>query len=55
MTPRTSQFKALIIAGFVTALMVTGIANLSYMTQQKSVLGFDQQTSPCALSICSLL
>lgn len=50
-----SKFKALIIAGFITALMITGIVNLSYATQMRSVLDFDQQATPCALSICSLM
>ncbi|VAV92211.1 hypothetical protein MNBD_ALPHA02-886 [hydrothermal vent metagenome] len=48
--------KALIIAGFITVLMITGIANLSYSAQQKSsVLDFDQENASCALSICILL
>lgn len=50
-----TRLKALIIAGFITALMITGIANLSYASQQKSVLDFDQPASPCVLSICSLV
>lgn len=55
MTTKSSRFKALIIAGFVTAIIITGIGNLSYAAQQKSVLNFDQSSVPCALSICSLL
>lgn len=50
-----NRFKALIIAGFITAIMITGITNLSHATQQKSVLDFDQPSTPCALSICSLV
>jgi len=50
-----NRLKALIIAGFITGLMVTGIVNLSYATQQKSVLDFDQSAATCALSLCSLL
>ncbi len=57
MTALRQKSKALIIAGFITILMITGIANLSYSAQQKSsVLGFDQKiSSSCALSMCSLL
>ena len=50
-----TRLNALIIAGFISVLMITGIANLSYASQQKSVLDFDQKASPCALSICSLV
>lgn len=50
-----NRFKPLIIAGFITVLMVTGIANLSYATQQKSVLEFDQPASPCSVIFCSLV
>ncbi|MCF6196961.1 MAG: hypothetical protein L3J50_09695 [Emcibacter sp.] len=57
MTALRQKSKALIIAGFITILMITGIANLSYSAQQKSsVLDFDQKSSSsCALSMCSLL
>jgi len=50
-----ARYKALIIAGFITALMVTGIANLSYDGSQKSVLGFSRPEAPCSLIFCSLL
>ncbi len=51
----SSRYKALIIAGFISLLLITGIANLSYSTTRKSVLEFDQPSSSCALSICSLV
>jgi len=50
-----SQYKALAIAGFITILLITGIANLSYATNRKSVLEFNQPPSSCALRICSLV
>ena len=55
MTTTYTKYKALIIAGFITALMITGIANLSYASQQRSVLDFDQPSSPCSLNICILV
>lgn len=55
MRPLHTRVKALITAGFITVLMITGIANLSYASQQKSVLEFDQPATPCSLSICSLV
>ena len=55
MTSLQSKTKALMIAGFITLLMVAGIANLSYATQQKSVLEFDQPAVPCSLIFCSLV
>jgi len=55
MHPLHSPHKALIIAGFITILLITGIANLSYATNRKSVLKFDQSPSSCALRICSLV
>ncbi len=61
--PQTSQktkMKALIIAGFITGLLVTGIANMSYASQQKSVLEFeapefDSSASGCSSRMCSLI
>lgn len=53
MSPLHSKTKALIIAAFITLLMITGIANLSYATQQKSVLDFDQPAVPCSAIFCS--
>ncbi len=61
--PKTSQktkMKALIIAGFITGLLVTGIANMSYASQQKSVLEFevlefDRPASGCSSRMCSLI
>ncbi len=55
MATNHTRIKALIIAGFITALMITGIANLSYAAQHKSVLDIDQPGSSCALSICTLV
>ncbi len=55
MTTAHTRYKALIIAGFITAMMVTGIANLSYATQKKSVLDFAQPNIPCSLIFCTLV
>lgn len=55
MRDQNNRFKALIIAGFISALLITGIANLSYASQQKSVLEFDRPAAPCALSFCILV
>ncbi|MBL4612246.1 MAG: hypothetical protein JKY91_00740 [Emcibacter sp.] len=50
-----SKSKALIIAGFISLIMIAGIANLSYATQQKSVLDFDPPAIPCSFIFCSLV
>lgn len=55
MASANNQSKALIVAGFITLLMITGIANLSFASQRKSVLDFDKDSVPCALNICSLI
>ncbi len=57
---RKTKMKALIIAGFITGLLVTGIANMSYASQQKSVLDFetldfDRPASGCSSRMCSLI
>jgi len=49
------KVKALILAGLISGLLITGIANMSYVPQGKSFFEFDQTGSPCAFSICSLL
>lgn len=56
MQQKTPPLKSLIIAGFITAIMVMGIANLSFTTQQKSSVLVNDQSSPvCVTSLCSLL
>ena len=49
------RIKPLLIAGFITAFMIISIANLSCGVRLKSVLDYDSRTSPCAISVCSLL
>ncbi|GEM_PF-2716135 len=51
-----ARLKALVIAGFITGVLAVAIANLSYTTQQKSVLAdFDRPAVSCASTLCSLL
>jgi len=49
------KIRALIIAGFISVILITGIVNLSYANQQKSVLEFDQPATLCSFNFCSLL
>ena len=51
----STRIEALIIAGLISVLLIDTIANLSYATQQKSVLDFDRPAASCVLSICSLV
>lgn len=51
----SDRMKALIIAGFISILMIIGIGNLSYTAQQRSVLDFDRASPPQVLSLYSLL
>ncbi|VAX04102.1 hypothetical protein MNBD_ALPHA03-618 [hydrothermal vent metagenome] len=56
MTSLNAKLKSLIVAGFISGLLVTGIFNLSFASQQKSVLDFDQQSPAlCSFNLCSLL
>ncbi len=59
-TSQKTKMKALVIAGFITGLLITGIANMSYASQQKSVLEFelpefDRPASGCSSRVCSLI
>ncbi len=49
------KIKTLIIAGLMSVILITGIVNLSYANQQKSVLEFDPPAPLCSFNFCSLL
>ncbi|MCF6215808.1 MAG: hypothetical protein L3J58_06505 [Emcibacter sp.] len=49
------KIRALIIAGFMSVLLITGIVNLSYANQQRSVLEFGPPPPLCSFNFCSLL
>lgn len=51
-----TNIRNLIIAGFISAILITGIANLSFATSsQKAVLESDVAAPTCVMSMCSLL
>ncbi len=54
-TGQNIKIRALIIAGFMSVILITGIVSLSYGNQQKSVLEFDQPPVLCSFNFCSLL